>query len=84
MNETLLFKVALSLVPGIGSVLARNLISYVGSIEGIFREKSAHLMKIPGIGEVNARKICEARVMEQANHELEFIGKNQVHGSLVP
>ncbi len=78
MNETLLFKVALSLVPGIGSVLARNLISYVGSIEGIFREKSAHLMKIPGIGEVNARKICEARVMEQANHELEFIGKNQI------
>lgn len=78
MNETLLFKVALSLVPGIGSVLARNLISYVGSIEGIFREKSAHLMKIPGIGEVNARRICEAQVMEQANHELEFIGKNQI------
>jgi DNA processing protein len=78
MNETLLYKVALSLIPGIGSVLARNLISNVGSIEGIFREKPSRLMKIPGIGEVNARRIIEARVMEQASHEIEFIEKNQI------
>lgn len=78
MNETLLFKVALSMIPGIGSVLARNLIAHVGSIEGIFHEKLARLMKIPGIGEVNARRICEASVLDQAKQELEFIEKNQI------
>ena len=77
-TEDLLYKIAISLIPGIGSVTARNLIAYVGSVEGIFREKEKGLLKIPGIGEINAQKIANQNVMEQAKREVEFIIKNQI------
>ena len=53
MDEKKVYKIAISLIPGIGGILARNLIAYVGSVEGVFRESVKSLMKIPGIGEVN-------------------------------
>ncbi len=50
MEEEKLYQVALELVPGIGSVHSKNLISYCGSARGVFEAKKPHLMKIPGIG----------------------------------
>ena len=55
--DNLAHKIAISLIPGIGSVTARNLIAYVGSVEGVFQEKEKNLMKIPGVGEVNAQRV---------------------------
>jgi DNA processing protein len=75
MNDPLLYKVALSMVPGIGGVLARNLVAYTGSVENIFRESSVKLTKIPGIGEVNARRIKDKGVLPAAAEELEFAAK---------
>lgn len=77
-SEDLLYKIAISLIPGIGSVTARNLIAYVGSVEGIFREKEKNLLKIPGIGEINALRIVNQGVMDQAKKEIDFIHKNQI------
>lgn len=76
--ENLAYKIAISLIPGIGSVTARNLIAYVGSVEGVFSEKEKNLMKIPGIGEVNAQKVIRQNVLERAKYEVDFIHKNQV------
>ena len=50
MFDQKVYQVALSLVPGIGNMLARQLISYCGSAENIFQEKHHKLLKIPGIG----------------------------------
>jgi ERCC4-type nuclease len=37
MSETTLkHKIALSLIPGIGDINARKLVSHVGSVEGVF------------------------------------------------
>lgn len=66
---------ALSMIPGIGGILARNLIAYVGSAEGIFSESLKSLQKIPGIGEINARRIRNSAVLPKAEKELEFIEK---------
>ena len=77
-SEDLLYKIAISMIPGIGSVTTRNLIAYVGSVEGIFHEKEKSLLKIPGIGEINAQKIANQNVMEQAQREVEFIVRNQI------
>lgn len=77
-TEDLLYKIAISLIPGIGSVTARNLIAYVGSVEGIFREKEKNLLKIPGIGEINAQRIANQNVIDQAKNEVDFILKNQI------
>ncbi len=77
-TEDLQYKIAISLIPGIGSVTARNLIAYIGSVEGVFREKEKNLLKIPGIGEINAQRVANQTVMDQAQRELEFIQKHQI------
>jgi DNA processing protein len=76
--ELLAYKIAISLIPGIGSVTARNLIAYVGSVEGVFHEKEKNLVKIPGIGEVNAQKVIRQNVLERAKKEVDFILKNRI------
>lgn len=77
-SDTLLYQVALSIVAGIGGILARNLVAYVGSVEGIFREPVSRLMKIPGIGEINARKLREKNVLIRAEEELHFMERNGI------
>ena len=79
-TQDLLYKIAISLIPGIGSVTARSLIAYVGSVEGVFSEKEKNLLKIPGIGEINAQRIATAKanVLDDAKREIEFIEKNQI------
>ena len=75
MDEKLLHKIALSMIPGVGGILARNLVAYVGSVEGIFSEPLKSLMKIPGIGEINARRIKNKSVFQKAEQEIKFAEK---------
>ncbi|NQU51495.1 MAG: DNA-protecting protein DprA [Bacteroidetes bacterium] len=81
MSETLKYKIALSLIPGIGGVLARNVLAYIGSVEGVFSESLKSLMKIPGIGEINARRIKNSDVLGKAEKEIEFIEKHKIETS---
>ncbi len=76
--DDLAYKIAISLIPGIGSVIARNLIAYVGSVEGVFQEKERNLMKIPGVGEVNAQRVVRQNVLDRAKREVDFIHKNRI------
>jgi len=78
MSESLKYKIALSLISGIGGVLARNLVAYTGSVEGIFSESYKSLQKIPGIGEYHARLIKNANVLPKADREIDFIGKHDI------
>jgi len=71
--DELVNKLAISLLPGIGPIKARKLVSYVGSIEGVFTEKKSKLEKIPGIGTILAKKIELNEVIEKAEKEAEFI-----------
>lgn len=77
-SEQLVYNIALSMIPGIGNVIARNLVAYVGSVEGVFREKEKNLVKIPLVGEINARKIIRQNVLERAKREVDFIRKNRI------
>ncbi len=81
MNENLKYQIALSMLPGIGGILARNLVAYVGSVEEIFTTSLQCLQKIPGIGEYNARRIKNAEVLQKADEEIEFIQKNNIKAS---
>ena len=51
MGEEHFNQVALSLVPGLGPVTIRQLISYCGSATAVLNAKPARLKAIPGIGE---------------------------------
>ncbi|MBW6536740.1 MAG: DNA-processing protein DprA [Mariniphaga sp.] len=77
-HNELFYKIALSMVSGIGGVLARNLVAYTGSAQQVFSESFKALVKIPGIGEVNAKRIRNNGVFEKAEKELEFIQKYKI------
>lgn len=81
MNDELKYQIALSMLPGIGGVLARNLVAYVGSVEGIFSQSFKALQKVPGIGEFNARQIKKSEVLSKAEEEIEFIQKENIQVS---
>ena len=68
----------MSLVPGIGSVLARNLIAYTGSVEAVFHEKKQNLLKIPGIGTNLVDKIQDKSTFNKTESELKFIEKYNI------
>lgn len=78
MDNNQLYKIALTKIPGIGAVLAKNLISFCGGAEAVFRAKKSQLIKIPGIGDVNARAILDANALHQAERELKFIEQNDI------
>lgn len=66
MNHSSLFNVGITLIPGIGDLLIKQLISYCGTAENVFKENKTKLLKIPGIGEKTAKSILEANVLSKA------------------
>lgn len=69
----LLFQVALTFIPQVGAITARNLLSYCGSAEAVFRASHRSLLKIPGIGPKTATNIKQPAVLEEAEKELQFL-----------
>jgi DNA processing protein len=57
MREEKLFQLALTLVPGLGDILVKTLISYLGSAQQVFDATIHKLTKVPGIGSNTARAI---------------------------
>jgi DNA processing protein len=52
--DSLQYEVALGLLPGIGNMTTRTLISYCGSAKAVFHTPKGKLLKIPGIGQTTA------------------------------
>lgn len=70
MDNEKLYQVALSMVPGIGDVIAKTLVSYCGSASNVFKKNKHQLSKIPGIGSQNAEKIRSFGNFKTAETEL--------------
>ncbi len=77
-EQELLHRIALSMLPDVGPVIARALYQYCGSAEAVFREKKSCLTKIPGVGAKRVKKAFSKPVMERAEKELQFIRKHKV------
>jgi DNA processing protein len=75
-NPELIYIIGLSMIPGIGSITARKLISSTGSAESVFHEKKSVLRKIPGIGDFIAGKIFENNLLHDAEKEIRYMEKN--------
>lgn len=78
MNTDLKYKIGITLIPGVGNVIAKNLIAYCGSAEAVFKEKKNTLLKIPEVGEIVSESITTQNVLERAEQEIEFIEKNNI------
>jgi DNA processing protein len=71
-------KIALGLIPKIGDINARKLVSRLGSVEAVFRESYRSLITIPGIGSGLAESISNRTYLELAEKEAEFVTKHNI------
>jgi DNA processing protein len=71
-------KIALGLIPRIGDINARKLVSHFGGVEAIFSEPYRNLIKIPGIGPGLAKYICDKSYLVTAEKEAEYVTKNNI------
>jgi len=78
MTDSLLHQIALTLVPQVGAITAKNLVSYCGSAEAVFRAKRSELLKIPGIGPALVDALQTAGPLQQAERELVFLDNNNI------
>ena len=78
MSESLIYQLALSQIPNIGSILAKNLVGYCGGVEAVFAEKLSLLRKIPGIGEKTAKEVYYFKDFDALHQEIEFLKTNQI------
>jgi DNA processing protein len=77
MSE-LLYRVALTKIPKVGAITAKNLISHCGSAEDVFKASKKELLLIPNIGPSVADNILKQDVLKWAEKELLFIEKNDI------
>lgn len=69
------YEIALSMVPGIGDVLGKKLITYCGSAEAVFRENRKLLRKIPRVGEKLVETLAGKEIFHRAEKEMTFISR---------
>lgn len=78
-ENTRLYQIALTLLPSIGDILAKTLVSYCGGVEGVFNASFAKLKKAPGVGDKRAREILDQTVLLRAEEELKFVKKHKIN-----
>lgn len=77
--DELQYQIGLTLIDGIGDVLAKNLLAYCGSAKQIFNANKSQLEKIPGIGSYTANSIFQSKsVLLRAEKEVEYVSKNNI------
>jgi DNA processing protein len=72
-EENLLNQIAVSMIPGAGSIFVRKLIGITGSPEALFNESKKNLLKIPQIPRHVVDNIHKKEFRENAEHELSYI-----------
>ncbi|MCG8328372.1 MAG: DNA-processing protein DprA [Chitinophagales bacterium] len=76
--EEKLYQIALTLIPQVGPITARNLISYCGGARAVFENRKKALLKIPGIGEQMCEYILNKQVLAVAEKELQYVQENGI------
>jgi DNA processing protein len=78
MDQERLSLLALHFTPNIGDFLVKQLVSYCGSAENVFKKPKGKLLKIPGIGEVTAESLKNKKAFREAELELKKAEKEDV------
>jgi DNA processing protein len=75
---SLVHKIALTLIKGIGPRLSKHLLVHFGSAEAVFAAKKYQILKIEGIGEKTADYVLQNNAIEKATQHLAFITRHQI------
>ena len=78
MDQSRLSLLALHFIPGIGNYIVKQLVSYCGSPEKVFKTPKGKLQKIPGVGFITAEAIVKGKPFAAADKELRKAEKEKV------
>lgn len=70
MDQERISFLSLHFIPGVGDFLVKQLVSYCGSAEQVFKTPKGKLLKIPGVGAVSADAIKNGKSFHEAEREL--------------
>ena len=77
-NQHLIYQIGITLVKGIGNIIAKQILENLGDPEFFFKEKPRTLERIPGISAKVAQEIKNPEVLKRAEKEVAFIEKNKI------
>lgn len=81
-DQEIFHLIALKEIHGVGDVLAKQLISYCGSAESIFKLPKGKLQKIPNIGAKTIASIQSSETRKSAESKIEMCQKKDI--SVIP
>ncbi len=77
-NTDHFYQIALSKIPGVGAILAKQLIAHCGSAEAVFTTRQKDLQKILGIGPKTIAALGNAKALHTAEQEVKFAEKQNI------
>lgn len=77
MDQERLSLLALHFVPGIGDFLIKQLVSYCGSAQDVFKLSEGRLLKIPNVGQVTVAALKSADPFKSAEDEIRKAEKHE-------
>ncbi|MDR1682231.1 MAG: DNA-processing protein DprA [Candidatus Symbiothrix sp.] len=79
MNDrNLIYKIGITLIKGIGVIIAKQVLDALGDVSLLFTEKKQLLERIPGISRKIIAEIHHPDVLRRAEKEIVFIEKNKI------
>jgi len=76
MDQNRLALLALHFVPGIGDFLIKQLVSYCGSAQEVFKLPKSKLLKIPNVGHATINALQSGNPFSEAEEEIKRAEKN--------
>lgn len=73
MIDKQIYQIGLTMINGVGDILARHLLDVLGDEEAVFTERPQALIKVPGISSSIVHEIRRAEVLQRAEKEWDFI-----------
>lgn len=77
-QDQLIYRIGMTLIPGIGDVLGRKLVTLCGSAEAVFREPRHYLRKMPRIRELLNQAVNRNDILVRAEKEVEFLERYRI------
>lgn len=78
MEEELLYRIALTMIPDLGPVRCKSLVEYFGSAAAVFKARKKDLSCVDGMGEASAKQLKQFSAFDEAETEMQFIEKQQI------
>lgn len=82
MTDKQIYQIGLTMINGVGDILARHLLEALGDAEAVFTEKRQSLEKIPGIGDSIITEIKRADVLLYGQRKNWLLPKRMVSLSI--